>query len=428
MLLYYKKLRSKDYVEALEVVIQNYPDQNLLKATKLCLTLLVQVTLGTFTILLDSLLEQTYKIRDKIEYWSELKSDWLKAACYLLQTFRERIFYSIRNTFTRLNSLSSLLVQGSGVLTTGDEGILNSSPKRSQTSQSHLETFSGLFSCCFLTPLGLFLVRLLPHCFPSIRFIKTWSARDFSSTLSPLLLIKQESRLRCKFLEESYGESVEKIGVLLSTLNELEVVSFLPSPALQWMATMPPLSMILSETLMDSLTMSIVGFVPSSKAIQISNLLVKGLPDQKNKFSKSISQLSRPNCLSCNWPWIVALPVSVFTTAKVALSYWQSAIDFMSKFRATINRFFKGWVIRPIEDIIKTLRSGKYSSLAIMSKDGLNSELHSLERMAIDFGREKFKWNKDKLSQVTQKVREGNLTIVLKVWEQEIEVIIWFIS
>ncbi|KAI8451082.1 hypothetical protein BY996DRAFT_6610751 [Phakopsora pachyrhizi] len=56
-----------------------------------------------------------------------------------------------------------------------------------------------------------------------------------------------------------------------------------------------------------------------------------------------------------------------------------------------------------------------------MSKDGLNSELHSLERMAIDFGREKFKWNKDKLS-------HGNLTIVLKVWEQEIEVIIWFIS
>ncbi|CAH7667810.1 hypothetical protein PPACK8108_LOCUS2239 [Phakopsora pachyrhizi] len=118
MLLYYKKLRSKDYLEALEVVIQNYPDQNLLKATKLCLTLLVQVTLGTFTILLDSLLEQTYKIRDKIEYWSELKSDWLKAACYLPQTFCERIFYSIRNTFTRLNSLSSLLVQGSGVLTT----------------------------------------------------------------------------------------------------------------------------------------------------------------------------------------------------------------------------------------------------------------------------------------------------------------------
>ncbi|CAH7686197.1 ATP synthase regulation protein NCA2-domain-containing protein [Phakopsora pachyrhizi] len=405
MLLYYKKLRSKDYVEALEVVIQNYPDQNLLKATKLCLTLLVQVTLGTFTILLDSLLEQTYKIRDKIEYWSELKSDWLKAACYLLQTFR-------------------------------DEGILNSSPKRSQTSQSHLETFSGLFSCCFLTPLGLFLVRPLPHCFPSIRFIKTWSARDFSSTLSPLLLIKQESRLRRKFLEESYGESVEKIGVLLSTLNELEVVMFQSSKT--WSNDKTRQTFSVGYTLFQESILIIELLVESdhqldahlleNSAIQISNLLVKGLPDQKNKFSKSISQLLRPNCLSCNWPWIVALPVSVFTTAKVALSYWQSAIDFMSKFRATINRFFKGWVIRPIEDIIKTLRSGKYSSLAIMSKDGLNSELHSLERMAIDFGREKFKWNKDKLSQVTQKVREGNLTIVLKVWEQEIEVIIWFIS
>ncbi|CAH7670209.1 hypothetical protein PPACK8108_LOCUS4920 [Phakopsora pachyrhizi] len=147
MLLYYKKLRSKDYLEALEVVIQNYLHQKLLKATKLCLILLVQVTFGAFTILLGSLLEQTYKIRDEIEYWSELKNDWLKAACYLLQTFHESIFYSIRNTFPSLNSLSTLLVQGSGVLTT-------------------------------------------------------------------------ELRLRHRFLEESYGESVEKIGVLLSTLNE----------------------------------------------------------------------------------------------------------------------------------------------------------------------------------------------------------------
>ncbi|CAH7683595.1 hypothetical protein PPACK8108_LOCUS17234, partial [Phakopsora pachyrhizi] len=64
--------------------------------------------------------------------------------------------------------------------------------------------------------------------------------------------------------------------------------------------------------------------------------------------------------------------------------------------------------------IIKTLRAGKSSSLEIMSKDGLNSELHSLERMAISFGREKFK--------------QGNLTIILKVWEQEIELIICFIS
>ncbi|CAH7676568.1 hypothetical protein PPACK8108_LOCUS11716, partial [Phakopsora pachyrhizi] len=84
-----------------------------------------------------------------------------------------------------------------------------------------------------------------------------------------------------------------------------------------------------------------------------------------------------------------------------------SAIDFTSDFRATINRFSKAV---PIEDIIKTLRAGKSSSLAIMSKDGLNSELYN------------------KLRQVAQKVREGNLTIVLKVWEQEIEVIICFIS
>ncbi|CAH7683886.1 hypothetical protein PPACK8108_LOCUS17679, partial [Phakopsora pachyrhizi] len=87
-------------------------------------------------------------------------------------------------------------------------------------------------------------------------------------------------------------------------------------------------------------------------------------------------------------------------------------------FRATINRFFKGWVIRPIEYIIKTLRAGKSSSLEIMSKDSLNSELH----------KKSLSGTKKKLSQVAQKVRQGNLTIILKVWEQEIEVIICFIS
>ncbi|KAI8453786.1 hypothetical protein BY996DRAFT_8490750 [Phakopsora pachyrhizi] len=290
MLLYYKKLRFKDYLEAIEVVIQNYLDQKLLKATKLCLTLLVQVNLGTFTILLDSLLEQTYKIRDEIEYWSELKSDWLKAACYLLQTFHERIFYSIRNDFPSLNSLSSLPVQGSGVLTTGDKGILNSSPKRSQTSHHILKPFLDSFLAAFQLPCD-----------------SSW----------------QESRLRRKFLEESYGELVENIGVLLSTLNELKS--------------------------------------------EIKNS--GGLTERpKAEFSGLI------NCMSLATK-IVASPVRVFTAAKVAFSYWQSAIDFMSDFRATINRFFKGWVIRPIEDIIKTLRAGKSSSLAIMSKDSVVEDL-----------------------------------------------------
>ncbi|CAH7666942.1 ATP synthase regulation protein NCA2-domain-containing protein [Phakopsora pachyrhizi] len=426
---YHKKLRREDYLEALEVVIRNNPEQKLLKATKLCSTLLVQATLGTFTILLDSLLEQTYTIRDEIEYWSELESDRLKAACYLLQTFPERIFYSIRDKLPSLNSLSSLPGRGSGVLTTGGEGIFNSSPKRSQSSQSHLKTFSGLFSRRFPTPLGLFLVRPPPHCFPSIRFIKTCSVRNLSSTLSPLLLIKQESRLRRRFLEESYGESVEKIGVLLSTLNELEseiknAGGLTERSKVQFSGLISCMSLVAevdSKEIQDPSLKDAKEEGLDRRAIQISNLLAKGLPDQKKKFNRSISQLSRPNFLSRNWPWIVASPVIIFTTAKVAFSYRQSAIDFMRDFRATLNGFVKGWVIRPIEDIIKTLRAGESSSLAIMSKDGLNSELHSLERMAIDFGREKFKWNEDELNQVAQKVREGDLTTVLKVWEQEIK-------
>lgn len=79
-------------------------------------------------------------------------------------------------------------------------------------------------------------------------------------------------------------------------------------------------------------------------------------------------------------------------------------------------------MIRPVEDIIRTLRAGQEGTLAIMTKDSLAPELDSLERMVVEFGREKLKWTDEELSNLSKSVKEGNLTSVLKVWEQEIKV------
>ncbi|KAI9609472.1 hypothetical protein H4Q26_007428 [Puccinia striiformis f. sp. tritici PST-130] len=56
-----------------------------------------------------------------------------------------------------------------------------------------------------------------------------------------------------------------------------------------------------------------------------------------------------------------------------------------------------------------------------MTKDSLAPELNSLERMVVEFGRDKLKWKEDDLAKLSESVKEGNLTSVLKVWEQEIK-------
>ena len=57
-----------------------------------------------------------------------------------------------------------------------------------------------------------------------------------------------------------------------------------------------------------------------------------------------------------------------------------------------------------------------------MSKESLNSDLQSLERMVTEFSAEKYGLKGAQLDAVTQKVREGDLTTVLKIYESELKV------
>ncbi len=56
-----------------------------------------------------------------------------------------------------------------------------------------------------------------------------------------------------------------------------------------------------------------------------------------------------------------------------------------------------------------------------MSKDSLNSDLESLERMVVDFSRDNGVTDPVELGKVVEKVQRGDLTTVLKKYEEELK-------
>jgi nuclear-control-of-ATPase protein 2 len=48
--------------------------------------------------------------------------------------------------------------------------------------------------------------------------------------------------------------------------------------------------------------------------------------------------------------------------------------------------------------------------------------MQSLERMVADFARDQYKLDDAQVETVMRRVREGDLTMVLKAWEQDIKV------
>jgi nuclear-control-of-ATPase protein 2 len=86
----------------------------------------------------------------------------------------------------------------------------------------------------------------------------------------------------------------------------------------------------------------------------------------------------------------------------------------------TIQGFWKGWVIEPIRGIVNTVRSGGMEG-ALISKEGLKSDLDSLERMVLSLCAEKLKFPPEQLEEIAQHTREGDLTPVLKLYENDMK-------
>ncbi|OJJ46330.1 hypothetical protein ASPZODRAFT_151893 [Penicilliopsis zonata CBS 506.65] len=148
------------------------------------------------------------------------------------------------------------------------------------------------------------------------------------------------------------------------------------------------------------------------------------LPRNRLASTVCVDRNGRPSRLVRYW-----LPLSfmVFSTSTIfnfiknrRSMLIQSVVDAVS----TSMDFWHNWVLGPLRKLIGTIRHDETSEIAIMSKNSLEADRASLERMVVDFIRDRPGLQDGALVADTDtlmlRVKEGDLTPVLRAYERDL--------
>lgn len=81
------------------------------------------------------------------------------------------------------------------------------------------------------------------------------------------------------------------------------------------------------------------------------------------------------------------------------------------------------WVWEPTLKVLDTIRvKEENQQFGVSSKEGLRSDLASLERMVVQFAKEHYSLSDQEIVQLGNKVRDGDMSVILRAYENEIKV------
>lgn len=132
----------------------------------------------------------------------------------------------------------------------------------------------------------------------------------------------------------------------------------------------------------------------------------------------TIYKYAPPNFFARYWPALLVLAKYGPSTTLNVWANRQQIIDWIKlNFYDTVVGFWNNWIVKPIGDMLSILRDD--DTLTITSKESLQSDLDSLERMVQEF----MKDNHVDVSpeQVHSAVAQGDLTMMMSQYENEIK-------
>lgn len=168
--------------------------------------------------------------------------------------------------------------------------------------------------------------------------------------------------------------------------------------------------------------------IDTTAIVQASNRLSLVLSDRLPAF-KGYSQSvlmkgAKPSRLTRYWLPATALMFSSSLILRTLVKRRAEILQWIRELGSTIVDFWNNWVVEPTRKVIGTIRHDSDSEVSIMSKRSLEGDRESLERMVVDFAvdnPEGRSMTAAEVDNVRDKVREGDLTPVLKAYERELK-------
>ncbi|KAG1751173.1 NCA2-domain-containing protein [Suillus lakei] len=235
--------------------------------------------------------------------------------------------------------------------------------------------------------------------------------RVISLLLFPLRLAREECQLRRKELEKVRDERAEVLGKLLELrpllANGLEA-DFNVS--------------ITGSSIDNQALTAFSGDASQKSTLPLIEQLLGGFKNHGIMHDAYLDahDLRRPSRLTLLWPRLFLLPPLTLYCAKHIYASRATLADLMLDVLNTIQNFFKGWLFDPIRDVLITIRAGGEDGV-IVRREAVAADLDSLERMTLALAREKLSFDSAQLEALSHQIRQGDLTAVLKIYEEDIK-------
>ena len=158
----------------------------------------------------------------------------------------------------------------------------------------------------------------------------------------------------------------------------------------------------------------------SRLASRLQRLLGVHMPTHVATSTELATEYGRPSRLIRYWLPGLALCLSSGTLLRVLFNRKAEIRTWIRDLGTTSIDFWNNWIVDPTKKVIRTIRHDKDSEIAIMSRESLKGDRDSLERMVVDFARDNatgLPLTDSEVSGLRDKVREGDLTPVLRAYE-----------
>lgn len=378
-------------------------------------------------LIIDLLLEQTLPLSWDIWYWGEVLSSPFYLGLYTVQTSPIRVWRMAKDVYADVRRR----LQHGGVTATSTE-------TRAASNTLNWSTFYGLVK-------------------DSIHHRSL--AGPTSRVVSPLLFYRSEVRSKQQQLKRLRELSACGLGVLVDEGMNLDgdesEMRRAKNDQHAW-KTVVLKSVALMETVLRNLTMLNLGYhefedlvftnveddaelshastsddeeSDRRMALMVSRLqlvLQIHLPNHMINSRQLVRKYGRPSPIIRYWLPATALLFSSSTLLRIAVNRKAQLATWIRDLGTTTVDFWNNWVVEPIRKVIGTIRHDKDAEIAIMTKESLKGDQASLERMVVDFARDNASTTNGapmddvELANVRAKVREGDLTPVLRAYERDL--------
>ncbi|KAJ5770779.1 uncharacterized protein N7511_002830 [Penicillium nucicola] len=155
---------------------------------------------------------------------------------------------------------------------------------------------------------------------------------------------------------------------------------------------------------------------------RLVHVLRQKLPQHTTSMSMFVHHHGRPSGIIRYWLPVSAAILSGSVSIRFLSNKKEDLIQGIMDIGATTIDFWGNWVVHPIRKLIGTIRHDEKSEIAIMSKNSLLADRASLERMVVDFVRDRPDLHEGvaDTTAIVNSVKEGDLTPVLKAYERDL--------